>query len=274
MSLKGVRNALLKQVPGLQTSVVALARRGVVPHAVWSKLQPMGDVVLRAPGGQKFVYRSQPDDMFARCVVWAGFRCWERSTVDYVAATCGCIRGFWDVGAHTGVYTLLVAAVNPAAHIRAFEPNPAVAPMLLGNLAANGLRSDILVAAALSDATGAAHLDVPYNVTAASVAARGIAIRAVRGDDVDDGSPVDLVKIDVEGHELAVLRGMVGLLTRCRPALVIEVLGDDQRLDAVRSLLEPLGYSSCSYFTNRGLVPTAAGLRKEPGGPNFLFLPL
>lgn len=191
-----------------------------------------------------------------------------------MAAMSGSIRGFWDVGAHTGVYTPLVAAVNPAARIRAFEPNPAVVPMLLGNLAANGLRRDILVAAALSDVTGATHLDVPHDVTAARIAAQGVAIRALRGDDIDDGSPVDLVKIDVEGHELAVLQGMVGLLTRCHPALVIEVLGDDQRLAAVRSLLEPLGYSRCSYFAGRGLVPTDVGFEREPRCSNFLFVSL
>ena len=272
MSLKEVRNAFLEHVPGLQASVIALARRGLLPRRVWSKLQPMGDVVLRAPGGQEFIYRSRPDDMFARCVAWAGFSGWEGSTVEYVAATCDRVRGFWDVGAHTGVYTLLVAAVNPAAHIRAFEPNPAVVPMLLGNLEANRLPEDIVEAAALSDVSGVAYLDVPFNVTAATVGARGIPIRAVRGDDVDDGSPVDLVKIDVEGHELAVLQGMGGVLARCHPALIIEVLGAGENLAAVRSLLEPLGYSNCSYFTECGLVPIDDGCEGELGGPNFLFL--
>ncbi len=68
--LNGVRNAVLKQVPGLQRSEVALVRQSTLPHAVWSKLESMGDVVLRTPGGQKFVYRSQPDDMFARSLAW------------------------------------------------------------------------------------------------------------------------------------------------------------------------------------------------------------
>jgi pantoate--beta-alanine ligase len=45
----------------------------------------MGDVALRAPGGQRLVYRSQADDSFARRVVWDGFRSWESSTVEYVA---------------------------------------------------------------------------------------------------------------------------------------------------------------------------------------------
>jgi FkbM family methyltransferase len=271
VNLKDVRNALLEKAPGLQGGLAALARRGLIPRAVWSRLQPMGDVSLTAPGGQTLVYRSQADDHFARRVVWDDFRSWERSTVEYVAGVSGAVRGFWDVGAHTGVYGLLVAAVNPAARIRAFEPNPAVTPMLLGNLAANGLPPDILVPAALSDVTGVAHLEIPGDVTAAHVAAEGIAIRTLRGDDVDDGTPVDLIKIDVEDHELAVLRGMAGLLRRCRPALIVEV-ADDERLAAVRAFLEPLGYASCSYFTGRGLVPADAHLRREAGHPNFLFL--
>ena len=271
MSLKDVRNSSLERVPGLQTAVAALARRGLAPRALWSRLQPLGDVSLTAPGGQRLVYRSQADDRFARRVVWDGFRSWERSSVEYVAGICGSVREFWDVGAHTGVYALLVAAGNPAARIRAFEPNPAVLPMLLGNLAANGLSPDIVVPAALSDVSGVAQLEVPSDVTAAHVAAQGIAIRTLRGDDVDDGSPVDLVKIDVEDHELEVLRGMAGLLERCRPALIVEI-ADDERLGAVSSLLGPLGYRDCSYFTSRGLMPAGVGLRREPGHPNFLFL--
>ena len=203
--------------------------------------------------------------------MWDGLRSWERSTVEYVAGIGDAVRGFWDVGAHTGVYALLVAAVNPAARIRAFEPNPAVTPMLLGNLAANGLPHDILVPAALSDVTGVAHLEVPGDVTAAHVAADGIAIRTVRGDDVDDGSPVDLVKIDVEDHELAVLRGMTGLLRRCRPrsssrSPTMSAWPPSARFSS-RS-----GYSDCSYFTGRGLVPADAHLKREAGHPNFLFL--
>ena len=269
--VKNLRNVLFQRVPGLQPSVAALARRGLVPRAVWSRLQPVGDTVLRAPGGERFIYRSQPGDMFARNVVWAGFRCWERSSVEYVAATCDRIRGFWDVGAHTGVYSLMVAAVNPAVRIRAFEPNPIVVPMLLGNLDANGLPGTIVADVALSDRTGVACLEIPFDVTAAEVASQGVAIRTIRGDDVDDGSPVDLIKIDVEGHELEVLRGMLGLLKRCRPALVIEV-GDDDRLDAVESLLASIGYSSCSYFGGRGLVPTELRFERESRCSNFLFL--
>ena len=68
------------------------------------------------------------------------------------------------------------------------------------------------------------------------------------------------------------LQGMGGVLARCHPALIIEVLGAGENLAAVRSLLEPLGYSNCSYFTECGLVPIDDGCEGELGGPNFLFL--
>jgi FkbM family methyltransferase len=217
------------------------------------------------------VYRSRPDDLFSRRVCWDGLRTWERSTVEYIAGVSDAIRGFWDVGAHTGVYTLLVAAVNPTVHIRSFEPNPKVLPLLRENLVANRLPDGLVVPAALSDTTGVARLHVPDDVTAARVASKGVEIQTVRGDDVDDGSAVDLVKIDVEGHELAVLRGMIGLLERCRPALVIEIAGHEQ-VAAVRSLLAPLGYQDGDYFTGRGLIPAIDGMTWEGGHLNFLFI--
>jgi FkbM family methyltransferase len=261
----------MARVPALQPGLLTLSRRRLLPRRVWSRLQPMGDVKIPVPGGHTVVYRSRADDQFARRVVWPGFEAWEGSTVAYVAGIAGDVRGFWDVGAHTGVFSLIVAAVNPSARIRAFEPNPAVVPLLLGNLAANGLPSGILVPVALSDVTGVAHLEVPGDVTAAHVATEGVEIRTMRGDDVDDGSAVGLVKIDVEGHELEVLRGMERVLRRCRPALVIEV-GDDEHLAGVRALLAPLGYPSCSYFTRCGLVTVDTVPEREGGQPNFLFL--
>ena len=51
-------------------------------------------------------------------------------------------------------------------------------------------------------------------------------------------SAVQLVKIDAEGHELNVLRGMTQLLSRDKPVLIIEVSSRE-----VDSFLEPLGYS-------------------------------
>jgi len=48
-------------------------------------------------------------------------------------------------------------------------------------------------------------------------------IRVVKGDEVMSGEPLDLIKIDVEGMELAVLAGLSEVLTRDRPAIYVEV---------------------------------------------------
>ncbi len=77
------------------------------------------------------------------------------------------------------------------------------------------------------------------------------------------------IKIDVEGHELAVLRGAEGLLRACHPALLIEA-SDEHRpgaLESIRAFLEPLGY--------RGYVAENGRMRPvEPSDAsldNFIF---
>jgi hypothetical protein len=73
---------------------------------------------------------------------------------------------------------------------------------------------------------------------------------------------VDYIKIDVEGHEMAVLEGARDTLGRCRPWLVVEALGGEQ--EKVRAFLAALGYRE----TN---LPALAGVAGSPH--NLIFLP-
>ncbi len=52
---------------------------------------------------------------------------------------------------------------------------------------------------------------------------------------------VDLLKIDVEGHEAKVLLGGISLIKKYKPVIFFECLSDDAGL-AVSSILEPIGY--------------------------------
>jgi hypothetical protein len=54
---------------------------------------------------------------------------------------------------------------------------------------------------------------------------------------------VDLLKIDVEGFEIAVLRGAAATIAASRPVILIEVWDDLARREAVRALLAGMGYS-------------------------------
>jgi hypothetical protein len=58
-------------------------------------------------------------------------------------------------------------------------------------------------------------------------------------DDLQISAPIRLIKIDAEGHELSVLKGMPRLLTRDRPTLIVE--GDNHE---VEQFLTVIGYTS------------------------------
>jgi hypothetical protein len=81
-------------------------------------------------------------------------------------------------------------------------------------------------------------------------------VPVARLDDVLAEAP-DIIKIDVEGMEPAVLEGARGVLARHRPAVYVETL-DDAAFAAVAAILGPLGYRAEARF-NRD--------------PTWLFLP-
>lgn len=129
-----------------------------------------------------------------------------------------------DVGANVGLYAH--AARKHSLEVWAFEPVPRLQSVLRNNL---GSRVRVL-AYALSDRDGKAMLRIPlFNnraiYTRASLerldegdATQEIAIECRRLDSFDLG-PVGFIKIDVEGHELAVLRGGLQTVKTHRPAL-------------------------------------------------------
>jgi FkbM family methyltransferase len=126
---------------------------------------------------------------------------------------------FVDVGANIGLYTVAAGyAVGQSGHVLAVEPTPRTAAVLTQNIRLNGLRERGVVTVAqlaAGETRGRARLgthieDSGHN----SLFPTGdedevVEVDVVPLDDlVGEGRPVDVVKIDVEGAELAVLRGM------------------------------------------------------------------
>lgn len=133
---------------------------------------------------------------------------------------------FVDIGANIGFFSLLAAKlVGPTGRVIAFEPNPPVFAALMRNAEHNGMGWIETHQVGLFDREGGGTLHVPdKNCGAATMRPSGddhVTISLVRLDDVVTGS-VDLIKIDVEGAEVAALRGARNVLARC-PAVVCEV---------------------------------------------------
>jgi FkbM family methyltransferase len=137
---------------------------------------------------------------------------------------------FVDVGASVGFFALLAARViGPDGAVVAFEPSTAQADSLRTNVALNDFTNVDVAEMALSDRAGIAFLDAPGTATATLVAAAGPGAAAVETITLDayrrqrpHVAPA-VVKVDVEGHEEAVLAGMRETLRTVRPALVVEL---------------------------------------------------
>lgn len=178
-----------------------------------------------------------------------------------------------DVGASWGLFTHhLARRVGTAGMVYAYEPHPANA-IVLRKLADR--RSNVLFRpVAVSDGAGVAEMQVPHYrnrvVTAQSSLAHGfneqpdvrverVKVPTVRLDDEFDLSKrIDFVKIDVEGHEISVLRGATALLRRWLPPILIEI---EQRhltvpIDAVFRELQDIGYH-LYYLDDTALRPIA-----------------
>jgi FkbM family methyltransferase len=141
-----------------------------------------------------------------------------------------------DVGANIGLVSLAVLAAVPDVRIYAFEPAPLQHDLLAETIRRNSLENKIeLSAVALTDASGTAEFAVHSRRHAAGdgfvdTGRSGPARRiTVRTDTLDrwwheSGRPqVDVIKLDVEGAELLVLRGAETVLRSLRPTLFLEI---------------------------------------------------
>lgn len=135
-----------------------------------------------------------------------------------------------DIGANIGNHTLAFATA--AAQVHAFEPIPAIHALLVQNVKQNRLVNVEVHNFALSDATGS---DQIYMVQSGNVGASSFDKRAKggeplivqkqRGDDlalIQNLPKLDLLKIDVEAHEVFVLRGLMQTLRKHLPFITME----------------------------------------------------
>lgn len=152
-----------------------------------------------------------------------------------------------DIGAHIGYYTLLFSRLaGPDGRVVAFEPSPRNLPVLRWHVARNGCANVRVEALAVSAETGTARFTASTGSGTGRLAESGtLEVRTIRLDEfVGAGGPMpDVMKIDVEGAELAVLRGAEGVLRDARPAILLSTHGADVHR-ACLDLLRQHGYTA------------------------------
>jgi FkbM family methyltransferase len=220
------------------------------------------------------------DEAFGRNVVRNGVE--ELGVTELLFRLADVAELALDVGANVGYMTSVLArVVGPRGHVIACEPHPALFEMLSKNIETWPARNVMAVRCALSASPGAQELHVPTafknNHGIATLEPLGseagdmLVVDARRLDALTEG-PIGVMKLDVEGHEAAVLEGAGALLGPGLRDLVFEsTFGYPS---AVTSSLESAGYHLFGLEQRlRGpvLVPPAS-THPHPFGapPNYL----
>jgi len=166
-------------------------------------------------------------------------------------------KALLDVGALHGAFSIPFALGASDRRVVAIDPSPIAFAHLLYNVHANELSSVIPLELALSDVAGS--LDMHYewqHLVAAGTANNAnepfLRVRKRPGDEVclELNFRPDMIKVDVEGHEVRVLRGLCHTIAACRPVIFLEVhpsriaLGGDDAADITRQF-SPLNYAAC-----------------------------
>lgn len=174
---------------------------------------------------------------------------------------------FLDIGAYFGLYAMLMARTNLFGKIVAFEADPLNFRQLCANLLMNDPRClieprFIAVSNEPGDITYASSLHHPDGNRGGVGVNEGASLESadtilVKTEKLDTLVPLEgrriIAKIDVEGHEPRVLRGMRQVLSRNQAFLQIETF---HKLDEIKEVLEPLGYRAVHriqddhFFTN------------------------
>lgn len=171
---------------------------------------------------------------------WVGLNGWEKNSLELWTKLCKQSNVIFDIGANTGVYSLLAKTINPNASVYAFEPVERVFQKLIKNAQLNNY--DIICSQkAVSNQDGKAIIydtdgSHTYSVTVnkdikwSDKPTKPVEIEIITLKTFIEKNhihQIDLMKIDVETHEPEVLEGFANYLKLYTPTLLIEILNEE-----------------------------------------------
>lgn len=179
---------------------------------------------------------------------------------------------FVDVGANIGYFSVYAGlCVGDSGRVHAIEPDPDNAALLAANLELNGLSNAKVHRTAVADFTGEATLyQGEFNAGAHSLVQKdglgpGAEVPVTTLDRLLADEPkVKLLKIDVQGAEISVLRGMKEMLSDSerRPAIIMEFSpGELRRNDALEEFFD---FVARNRYSLRAFIANERSRTKPP----------
>jgi FkbM family methyltransferase len=244
------------------------------------KLPPSGVIKIQLSEGETIKLKTNQTDFVAFCVYWNGLYSYEYTSIfEKIAKN---IRGLVDIGSNGGLYSLIAAKKSENIKILAFDPSNAANYFVNENIRLNRFSDKItFFKYAMSDKTET--LDffevknrkypyLKYNLGGSSSLINHpklfnkISVQAFSFDNFLAENPnhnfeIDIIKIDAEGAEPNIIRGMTATIEKYKPIIICEILLDNVGGEIEKLFIE-LGYL---FFLNRGkkLVPVKQILKNE-----------
>lgn len=279
----GLRTAV-KDIASLRllNAPLRLAAKAVLPDHLRNRVPvAIASVAYRLRDGESVELSSPRRCVMARNVYWGQGRLTDgvdQSVLDLTEALARTAELFLDIGAYTGLFSLIAGRANPRIRAEAFEIVPENYLLLVENVVRNGF-SEVITPRllGLGEKTGTISMplrmnlaSLPSSLSLSSTFPDGISVPVRPLDSVLPGfSGSALLKIDVEGFEPEVLRGAVGFLRRNEPDIICEVLTSMNTAPALESVLKEHGYFFY-HFTRDGLTRRER-IHPERGLRDWLF---
>ena len=193
-------------------------------------------------------------------IFWNGlFGKWEKESLKVWLKLCENSQSILDIGANTGIYSILAKTLNSNAQVFAFEPHPYFFSLLQKNKEINQQSFTALQLAATN-------LDGDLDIEDYSGKLPIISVKGMRLDtffEMHMTSKIDLIKLVVENNEQQVLEGYKKYIEIHRPTILIEVL-NSEIAKQINSLLPDNVYIYFSIDESKGLRRTER-LEKSDG---------
>ena len=190
----------------------------------------------------KFFVNQQTDSI--QSYHYAG-QFYEREELELIARHIAHGASVLDIGANIGNHTVYFAKVLKASRIVVIEPQVRAGTLLRTNCAINNLTQiefqHLGIAFGEETANGSISISDPANPGGAVVKPyEAGTVQISAGDAVLANEVFDFIKVDVEGSEVAVVKGLVHLIERSKPVIFVEVW--DVNRKEFDLLIEAIGY--------------------------------
>jgi len=222
---------------------IALKKSKISHKSFYKELRFKGKFKVRIPEYGSF-YMMNYGNQIEIETFWNGlFKTWESDTGWIWIELCKFCEVIFDVGANTGIYSLVAQTVNPQAEIHAFEPSRQIYKRLVINAALNNDKIKCNQIAISNKSNPCVFYDLPYPNDNGSLSPekmknwRGYSGKIVEYKvlaetlshytENNNIPKIDLLKIDIEMHEAEAIEGLGHYINSYKPIIILEILSEE-----------------------------------------------